>query len=274
MGRTPTRFAQHLLPQVEACRSCFTDVAIGGRGRKLVNSTPHTSHFFVELQRRTCLKAQVWRAQRTFHVIACVIFMRSCCVFDSPRLSLPLLAVYLLSHHSVHLPGLMITLAPLPSMTLSQVMSPTTTTSRRPLNCTSRNPPARTGPRMTLSTMTSPSAWRSLHHCSPRSEKMQRAVDELITLKTKVCCPVEQFDSQIPNVREIPSHSSGSEQIRILLERQRKQILADCRAEIQRHEFQADYDRRNIQKLNEMIESQRGEIHRAHQGDELFRRDQ
>ena len=37
---------------------------------------------------------------------------------------------------------------------------------------------------------------------------------------------VKPFDSQIPNVREMPSHSSESEQIRILLERQREQILS------------------------------------------------
>ena len=84
---------------------------------------------------------------------------------------------------------------------------------------------------------------------------MQRAVDELFTLMTKVCRPVrpvvEQFDSLISNVRENPRRSSESEQIRILLERQREQILADCQAEIQKHEFQADYDRRSIQKLNE-----------------------
>ena len=85
---------------------------------------------------------------------------------------------------------------------------------------------------------------------------------------------VKPFDSQIPNVWEIPSHSSESEQIRILLERQRKQILADCQAEIRKHEFQADYDRRSIQKLNEMIESQKEEICRAHQRDERLRRDQ
>ena len=55
----------------------------------------------------------------------------------------------------------------------------------------SRNPLARTGPwtRMTLNTMT---AWRSLHHSSPQREKMQRAVDEPITLKTKVCRPVSR----------------------------------------------------------------------------------
>ena len=55
---------------------------------------------------------------------------------------------------------------------------------------------------------------------------------------------------------------------------QKEQILADCRAEIQKHEFQADYDRRSIPKLNGVIESQRGEINRALEGDEQLRRDQ
>ena len=82
------------------------------------------------------IKSHVWRAQRTFHIISCVIFMRSCYVFDSPRLSLPHLAVHFLSYRLVHLPSLqfllprcggqipcalplMRTLAPLPSTTLS-----------------------------------------------------------------------------------------------------------------------------------------------------------
>ena len=85
---------------------------------------------------------------------------------------------------------------------------------------------------------------------------------------------MEQFDSQIPNVRENPRRSSENEQIRILLDRQKEQILADCRAKIQKHEFQANYDRRSIQKLNEMIESQKGKLYRAHQGDEQLRPDQ
>ena len=75
-------------------------------------------------------------------------------------------------------------------------------------------------------------------------------------------------------VREIQRHTSECEQIRTVLERQREQILADCQAEIQKHEFQADYDRRSIQKLNEVIESQKEEICRAHQGEERLRRDQ
>ena len=62
--------------------------------------------------------------------------------------------------------------------------------------------------------------------------------------------------------------------MRTLLERQREQILADCQAEIRKHEFQADYDRGSSQKLNETIESQREEICRAHQGDERRRQDQ
>ena len=46
-------------------------------------------------------------------------------------------------------------------------------------------------------------------------------------------------------------------QIRTLLDRQREQILADCQAEIRKHEFQADYDRGSIHKIYETIESQR-----------------
>ena len=47
---------------------------------------------------------------------------------------------------------------------------------------------------------------------------------------------------------EIQRQNSESEQVRTLLDRQREQILADCQAEIRKHEFQADYDRRSIQK--------------------------
>ena len=76
------------------------------------------------------------------------------------------------------------------------------------------------------------------------------------------------------SAEETQRHNSENEQIRTLLERQREQILADCQAEIRKHEFQADYDRRRIQKLNEMIGSQKEEICRAHQGDEQRRQDQ
>ena len=41
------------------------------------------------------------------------------------------------------------------------------------------------------------------------------------------------------------------------VETKKEQVLADCQAEIRKHEFQADYDRRSIQKLYEAIESQK-----------------
>ena len=56
------------------------------------------------------------------------------------------------------------------------------------------------------------------------------------------------------------------------MERQREQILSACQTEIRKHEFQANYDRRSIQKLKETIESQKEEIHRAQQ-DERLRQD-
>ena len=62
-------------------------------------------------------------------------------------------------------------------------------------------------------------------------------------------------------------------QIRTLLDRQKEQILAECQAEINKHEFQANYDRRTFQKLSATIESQQEELHRA-QAEELQRRDQ
>ena len=70
-----------------------------------------------------------------------------------------------------------------------------------------------------------------------------------------------------------PVVASGQElnvehaQIRTLLDRQREQILAECQAEIKKHEF------RSAQKLSEIIESQQEELHCA-QAEELQRRDQ
>ena len=65
----------------------------------------------------------------------------------------------------------------------------------------------------------------------------------------------------------------GNAQIRTLLDRQKEQILAECQAEIKKHEFQANSDRRRVRKLSELIESQQEELHCA-QARELQRRDQ
>ena len=85
-----------------------------------------------------------------------------------------------------------------------------------------------------------------------------------------------------------PVRPSGQElnvanaQIRTLLDRQKEQIHAECLVEIKKHEclvesrkheFQADYDRRSVRKLGEIVESQQEERHCA-QAEELQRRDQ
>ena len=74
--------------------------------------------------------------------------------------------------------------------------------------------------------------------------------------------------------RENPSRDSENERIKILFERQKEQILADFRAEILKHEFQADSDRRSIQELSGIIESQRRKIDHTIAGDEQHRRDE
>ena len=43
--------------------------------------------------------------------------------------------------------------------------------------------------------------------------------------------------------------SVAKAQIRTLLDRQREQILAECQAEIKKYEFQANYDRRRVLKI-------------------------
>ena len=65
----------------------------------------------------------------------------------------------------------------------------------------------------------------------------------------------------------------GNAQIRTLWDRQKEQILAECQAEIKKHEFLANYDRRSVQTSSKMIESQQEELHCA-QAEELQRRDQ
>ena len=66
----------------------------------------------------------------------------------------------------------------------------------------------------------------------------------------------------------------GNERIRILLERQKEQILAEVRTEIQKHEFQEDSDRRSLQELHGIIDSQRKEIDHTIASDEQSRRGQ
>ena len=84
---------------------------------------------------------------------------------------------------------------------------------------------------------------------------------------------VGQSSSVSERTRRLSESNSQDAQIRILLDRQKERILVECLAEINRHEFQADYVRRSLRKLGEIVESQQEELHRA-QAEELQRQDQ
>ena len=73
-------------------------------------------------------------------------------------------------------------------------------------------------------------------------------------------CPRERSN---PLSKQCQKLNLEKEQMRTLLDRQREKIIADCQAEIRRHKFQADYDRRSFHKLSETIGSQQEELHRA-----------
>ena len=65
--------------------------------------------------------------------------------------------------------------------------------------------------------------------------------------------PVRELSSLSSCSREKSSREMENETIRILFRRQKEQILADFRAEIRKHEFQADSDRRSIQELQNEV---------------------
>ena len=70
------------------------------------------------------------------------------------------------------------------------------------------------------------------------------------------------------------SREMENERIRSLLERLKEQFLAEVRSETQKHELQADSDKRSIQELTGITDSQRREIDHTRACDEQLRRDQ
>ena len=117
----------------------------------------------------------------------------------------------------------------------------------------------------------------SLHACRRRAdhseeEGLSSCLSSSSMRHDRMVKPIVCRDTSHEQGPEIQRQNSESEQIRTLLDRQREQIFADCHAEIRKDEFQADYDRISIQKLNERIESRKEELHRA-QADERRRQD-
>ena len=111
---------------------------------------------------------------------------------------------------------------------------------------------------MTSTTMTSPSVRRSF----------MRAGDEPITLKKKACRPVCRRQSLTVKQR------FRMNRLGLFWSDKESRFSLTVKQRFKKNEFQADCDRRSIQKLNETVESQKEEIRRAHQGDEQRRQDQ
>ena len=152
-------------------------------------------------------------------------------------------------------------------------MSPKTTSSRRRTSSPSQSPWPSNGSPSNGSSRT----WFTTMPQSMRCSSMH--TENTSITPSEKGLSVGQSSSSVSDRSGQPVVGRGQElntehaQIRTLLDRQREQILADCQAEIKRHEFQANDDRGSIQKLNETIESQQVELHRA-QAEELHRRDQ
>ena len=91
--------------------------------------------------------------------------------------------------------------------------------------------------------------------------------------RTSTGRPVHEPSSDSSQKRK-SSRDLKNERIRILLERQKEQILAEVRSEIQKHELQAESDRRSIHELSGIIDSQRMEIDHTITGDDQYGRDQ
>ena len=126
---------------------------------------------------------------------------------------------------------------------------------------------------------------RYLHHCSLRSEKNQRTWDKLITLMKKVCYQLSHFshtqERRDPCTNQVQICLKNGNQVAtwktsksgFSLKGKKEQIPAEIRFEIQKHELQADSDRRGIQELTGIIDSQRMEVDHALTGCEQSRRD-
>ena len=91
--------------------------------------------------------------------------------------------------------------------------------------------------------------------------------------RTSTGRPVYEPSSNLSQKRK-SSRDLENERIRILLERQKEQILAEVRSEIRKHELRADSDRRIIQESTGIIDSQRTELDHTIIGCEQSRRDQ
>ena len=126
-----------------------------------------------------------------------------------------------------------------PSFPTPQCLASSSTQSSSP----HRRSPSKGFPR-TPSTMTP----HSRMCCVKLTEYMSITLNEKTYLSVGQSSSVSERTGRFVGERaERPAESSSQDaQIGTLLDRQKERILAECQAGINRHEFQADYDRRSL----------------------------
>ena len=113
---------------------------------------------------------------------------------------------------------------------------------------------------MTSTTMTSPSARRSLMACRRRADHSQEeglpsCLSSSVSQDGTGRPLVAPFDSQVSSVQEIQRHSSESEQIRILLDRQLRQDRQLLHEQLLKQNL--DLREAHVKSLSEMEELKR-----------------
>ena len=122
---------------------------------------------------------------------------------------------------------------------------------------------------------------------TPRSRVCFTKLTEYIAITSEKACLSVSRRRPCPSERGDPLESEQGDLLDQLVTRstlethrlelcwtdRKSKFSPNVRQRLRRHEFQASYDRRSIQKLGEIIESQQEELHCA-QAEELQRRDQ
>ena len=151
-------------------------------------------------------------------------------------------------------------------------MSPTPTTSRRPYTELLDSPPLFSNKVSSADPHYDDAALEGVLHQAHRARAYHSLREDLsVSLSSS-----SMFDRTLRPVvdrtgRPVEQRNQEA-QIRTLLDKQ-EQILAECQARINKHEFQAAYDRRSLLKLGEIVDSQQEELHLA-RAEEVKQRDQ
>ena len=95
-----------------------------------------------------------------------------------------------------------------------------------------------------------PANLRQTYHCHAESLLPAQSFFTRTSTEGPMNEPSSYFSQRRKSSRDLEN-----ERIRILFERQKEQILAEVRSEIQKHELQAESDKRSIQELTGIIDS-------------------